>query len=109
MPPLRAMTARTYSSASYAANDVPVPFDIDGTEFKAWPQRCPASVVLDFNLSELSDTTNPTRDFFAAVIEDYDGFAAFLREHKIPAAMLTDIAKDLLEETTGRPTQPSKP
>jgi len=103
------MTARTYSSASYAANDLPVEITIDETTWKAYPQRCPASVVLDFNLSELSDTTNPTRDFFAAVIEDYDGFAAFLRERKVPAAMLTDIARDLLEETTGRPTQPSRP
>ena len=101
------MTARSYSSASYAINETPTEITIDGTPWKAYPQRCPASVVLDFNLSELSDTTNPTRDFFAAVMDDYDGFAAYLRAKNVPMAMLTDIARDLLEETTGRPTTPS--
>lgn len=100
---------KSYSSASYATADLPVSVEIDGTTWKAYPHRCPASVVLDFNLSELSDTTNPTRDFFEAVMDDYDGFAQFLREHHVPMAMLTDIAKDLLEEATARPTQPSKP
>lgn len=90
----------------------PIPFDINGEEFKCHPERIPASVMMDIPGMAVSMDSAPMWEFFEAALgEDYDRFRKLVRspDVAIEADELVAIVAWLAEESTERPTAPPSP
>ena len=118
------MSRKSYQSAKGAAQDAAFVFNIDGEEFTAYPHRVSAGLLIDFQGLGVTKDPEAMWAFFRNAMsgartpegrlpEEGGDFARFHEyvnspEHPIEAAVLGSIITDMVEFTTGRPTeQPS--
>ena len=102
---------RSFTSSRSAEQDVPFPFDINGTDFIAYPGRIPGAMLADATNMAIEPGSKPMWDVFEAALgeEEFPRFKAFLLSpaNRVDAELLSEIIQALGEESTGRPTTPS--
>lgn len=107
MPPdsRKSFTTRRNNQA-----DTPLPFDINGEEFKAYPSRIPASILMDIPGMSVSMDSAPMWELFKCALgDDYPRFRTMVRspEWAIEADEIAQIITWLGEEAGEHPTLPS--
>lgn len=115
------MSRKSYQSARGAAQDEAFSFDIDAETFTAYPHRVAAGVLIDFQGMSVTKDPEAMWGFFRAAMSgqrladgtlaegDFDRFQDYVNSplHPVEAEVLGDIIKDMVEFTTGRPTEQS--
>ena len=105
------MTIRkVYESAKGAALDEPMEVQIDDKVFTARPHRVSATTLIDFQGLTVTRDPEAMWGFFRSAFgDDYEEFHTYINspEVTITADTLGEIIKDMVEFTTGRPTEQS--
>jgi hypothetical protein len=105
------MTVRkSYASAKGAQLDEVMEIEIDGEVFATRPHRVGVTKLIDFQGITVTRDPEAMWGFFRASMgDDFERFEEFCNspEHVIEAETLGDIIKDMVEFTTGRPTEQS--
>ena len=112
---------KQYQSAKGAYLDDPMELVLDDEVFVARPHRVPATVLIDFQGLQVSRDPDAMWAFFRCamatrkevdgqMVEDlteFDRFHEWVQSplHPIEADTLGEMIKDMVEFTTGRPTE----
>jgi hypothetical protein len=110
---------REYTSKKDGTVKVPTPFKLDGVEFMGavsfldiLPLADFASVELDASGNLPPDSAKALVEFYRAALgQDYERFAAHVRQHGTEAMVLLQVMMDLMEDASAGlfPTAPSSP
>lgn len=115
------MSRKSYQSAKGAKQDEPMEFDVDDESFTAYPHRVAAGVLIDFQGLQVTRDPEAMWSFFRSAMTgkrqedgtfgegDFERFQEYVNSpaHPIEAEVLGDIIKDMVEFTTGHPTEQS--